>query len=58
MTIKDRGRFYSNYHPGFLEIQSSLLKLLEENGYEHRSNRILTTKTLGVPVTIMLLLMN
>lgn len=57
MTKTDNGKYFINYTPDVLASQKKLLLFLEENGFEVNGRRILTEKALGVPVTIMLLLM-
>jgi len=52
------GRVFNHYDAKKrLPMQVTLLRKLEELGYETKNKYILTNKRLGVPITIMLLLM-
>ena len=54
---QNEGRFFNEYDElKRLTNQIELYKELESRGYEKYDKRILTTRNLGVPITIMLLL--
>ncbi len=51
-------RFFEYYHTGVVPSQVTLFNRLEQLGYEVNGKHILSTGTVGVPVTVMLLLMH
>lgn len=58
MSGIDPGRFFESYHQGIIPTQAKLYDKLESLGYEVDGKRILSTRTVGVPITVMLLLMH
>lgn len=50
-------RCYSDYYQGELTSQKRLLILLEKKKFENEGKRLLTTKSVGIPITIYFLLL-
>ena len=50
-------RCFSDYYNGKMQSQKILLEKLESAGFEQNDKRILTTKAVGLPITVYLLLL-